>query len=98
MTGICAIYSGFSQSRNSILSLTSTAIRANSRIHVRRNSVLTSASKSNTSIAPAFNLLRKIPTLSRIFSVNQFGGSSSTVSAKIWICNFIQMRFQICTN
>lgn len=79
MTGICAIYSSFAQTRQPILSLTSTAIRASSQPHVRRNSVLTCA--YNTSIGkPVFNSVRKVQALSQIHSEIKFGGSLFTVS------------------
>lgn len=77
MTGICAIYSSFAQTRQPILSLTSTAIRASSQPHVRRNSVLTCA--HDTSIGKSvFNSVRKVQALSQIHSANKFGGSLFT--------------------
>lgn len=81
MTGICAIYSSLAQSRQPILSLTSTAIRGCSQIHVRRNSAFACA--NNTSIVnPAFSSIHS-PALSHIFNVKHFGGSTiSRVSIK----------------
>lgn len=81
MTGICAIYSSFTQSRHPILSLTSTAIRANTQTHVRRNSILACAYQKPSIVTPAKSKsIRTAPALTNIFNVNQFGGSSLTVS------------------
>lgn len=75
MTGICAIYSGFAQSRQSILSLTSTLIRGSSQIHVRRNSVLACA--YDKSIVSPVN---KVRAATSILNANHFGGALTTVS------------------
>lgn len=79
MSGICAIYSGFSQSRQPILSLTSTAIRSTAQIHVRRNSALACA-RDTTIVSP----IRKVHALSSVLSVKQFGGSYQTVSRTLF--------------
>lgn len=80
MTGICAIYSNLTQSRQSILSLTSTAFRVNTQIHVRRNSILTYAHSKPSIVTPASKPIRTAPALTNIFNINQIGGSLSTVS------------------
>lgn len=79
MTGICAIYSSFAQSRQPILSLTSTAIRGTTQIHVRRNSILACA-RDKSIVSPVHNR-----AVSSIFNVNQFGSSLQSVSEKISI-------------
>lgn len=95
MTGICAIYSSFAQTRQPILSLTSTAIRVNSQIHVRRNSVLTCAYDTSIVQAAAFNSLHKVQTLSKIHCAKQFGGSLLKVSIFNFVkVQFFEMRFQ----
>lgn len=79
MSGICAIYSSFLQSRQPILSLTSAVIRGTTQIHVRQKCVLACA--YDTSIAsPVFNLARKERALSSFLNVKQFGKSLQTVS------------------
>lgn len=75
MTGICAIYSSFAQSRQPILSLTSTAIRGTTQIHVRRNSVLACA--RDTSIVSPVN---KVRALSSFLNVKPFRESLQSVS------------------
>lgn len=80
MTGICAIYSSLAQTRQPILSLTSTAIRGSSQIHVRQNSVLTCAHNNTSIVKPASSLIRTAPALSHHFNVQLFGGSFLTVS------------------
>lgn len=83
MSGICAIYSGFSQSRQPILSLTSTAIRSTTQIHVRRNSAL--ACVRNTTIV---STIRKVHALASVLNVKQFGGSYQTVSLTLFFIAF----------
>ena len=85
MTGICAIYSGFSQSRQPILSLTSTAIRSTTQIHVRRNSALACA-RNTTIVSP----IRKVHALSSVLNVKQFEGSYQTVSLTLFYCFLIK--------
>lgn len=77
MTGICAIYSTISQSRQPILSLTSAAVRG-TQIHVRRNSVLACA-RDTFIVSPAC----KVPALSSLLGVKQFGGSLRSVSKSV---------------
>lgn len=88
MTRICAIYSCFNQTRQPILSLTSSAIRVNSQIHVRRNSVLTCA-YDTTIVKPA---LRKVQTSSQFHSVKSFGGSLTKVSIY-----FVEIFLRFCS-
>lgn len=73
MTGICALYSTVSQSRQPILSLTSAAVR-NTQIHVRRNSILACA-RDTSIVSPT----RKVPALSSLLNVKQFGESLKSV-------------------
>lgn len=80
MTGICAIYSNLVQSRQPILSLTSTAIRANAHIHVRHSSIQTYAHSKPSILKPASKFARTTPALTNIFDINRFGGSVITVS------------------
>lgn len=80
MTGICAIYSNLVQTRQPILSLTSTALRANTQIHVRNHSILTYAHSKPSIVTPASKFARKTPALTNIFDINRFGGSVITVS------------------
>lgn len=80
MTGICAIYSNLLQSRQTILSLASTAIRTNTQIHVRRNSILSYAHSKPSIAKPASKSIRTKPALINIFHINRIGGSLITVS------------------
>lgn len=75
MTGICAIYSSFAQSRQPILSLTSTTIRGITQVHVRQNSVLACA--RDTSIVSSAHKIRALPSF---LNVKPFGGSLQSVS------------------
>lgn len=91
MTGICAIYSCFAQTRQPILSLTSTAIRANTQIHVRRNSVLACAYDTSI-VKPVVHSVRRVQAASKFFCADKFGGSILTVSTFLsW--NSLQLDF-----
>lgn len=74
MTGICAIYCNFAQSRP-ILSLTSTAIRGTTQVHVRRNSV-SACTRDTTAIYSA----SKQRAISSFLNVKPIGASLLTVS------------------
>lgn len=72
MTGICAIYGGIVQTtaatKSTILSLTSTTFRCQSKLHVRRNSMLACANQTQVSSD------RKLHALSSPFNISHSAG------------------------
>lgn len=89
MTGICAIYSNFSQSRQPIISLTSTFIRGINEINVRHNSGLACARNTSNVLAA----IRKSSLVSSFLPTKPFTRSLITVSAKYLINSFFYLHF-----
>lgn len=77
MTGVCAIYSGIVQTtattKSTILSLTSTTLRYQSQLHVRRNSIFACANQTS-SLTTAFSSDRKLHALSSPFNTSHSSG------------------------